>query len=863
MEQNKEYFVFISYSSFDNEWAIWLRHELEHYHLPASFNGRNDVRDNLRKVFRDRDELSAGPEWDEQVKKALDDTNNLIVICSPHSAKSVAVNKEIEIFIALGKEDYIFPFIVEGDKPEDCFPQALKHSKLAGDIKKDESPNIAFIKIVAGMLNVGFSELWNRYEIEKAEEERKIREQRDNLLRVQSRFLAEKVNDLVDDNNALLGTLLALEALPANLQEPDRPYIYEAEFALRKASSCRSAVLQDHEGGCLCASYSTDGKYIISGASEYSLSGTRDHTVLIWNAADNRLLFSLPHLESVYCASFDNKGRYIVTSGRFVNHFYLWSAQTHRLVRTIEQDGFVESAVFSADGQWLITSSLDNTIRKWNVENGREVLTIRGREMEFLWALPSPNGKYIVSSSVDSAVRVWDANTGVLKKELCRGTYEHPYAEYSPDGHFIGVAIGNRVTIWDAENLNQLLEMTVSRYEVTMLAFSPDGRTLAFADKDRKIGVWRLRLDYLSHSWKGKEIQNFEGHSMEVYSCRFCPDGKKVITASYDQTIRIWDIDEHIVLNSEPGKALLCHVEFSPNGKLMAAAYNDNVIRLYDTSNWELKGELVGHTDFPKSMHFDAEGKRLVSTAADKTIRVWDVEKTSLLHVFVLFKDNASETRFSPNGETIAFSAWEHIFVYDTKDWSLIHDIVINGTLGVRYMSFNLDGDKFVVSQATRLLVYETRTGNLLKSIKIHPRSGDMVRFDSTGEYIYFIDDNALCRMNSEKFSNIEVFDGHSSTIREYAFSHDMKYVATGSQDKTVRVWDLATRKTLHICKGHTWGVSSVNFQQDGRTILSSSYDGTVRQWDFPPLQELINETRELFKNRQLTPVERKKYYLD
>ena len=113
MEQNKEYFVFISYSSLDNEWAIWLRHELEHYHLPASFNGRTDVRDNLRKVFRDRDELSAGPEWDAQVQKALDNTNNLIVICSPHFAKSEAVNKEVETFIALGKEDHISPFIVE------------------------------------------------------------------------------------------------------------------------------------------------------------------------------------------------------------------------------------------------------------------------------------------------------------------------------------------------------------------------------------------------------------------------------------------------------------------------------------------------------------------------------------------------------------------------------------------------------------------------------------------------------------------------------------------------------------------------------------------------------------------------------
>ena len=62
MEANQKYFVFISYSSLDNEWAIWLRDELEHHHLPASFNGRTDVRNNLRKVFRDvkvkRDEIA-------------------------------------------------------------------------------------------------------------------------------------------------------------------------------------------------------------------------------------------------------------------------------------------------------------------------------------------------------------------------------------------------------------------------------------------------------------------------------------------------------------------------------------------------------------------------------------------------------------------------------------------------------------------------------------------------------------------------------------------------------------------------------------------------------------------------------------
>lgn len=101
MEANQEYFVFISYSSLDNGWAIWLRDELEHYHLPASFNGRTDVRNNLRKVFRERDELGVGPEWDEQVHRALANTNNFIVICSPNAAKSdaaIIINKKIMPF---------------------------------------------------------------------------------------------------------------------------------------------------------------------------------------------------------------------------------------------------------------------------------------------------------------------------------------------------------------------------------------------------------------------------------------------------------------------------------------------------------------------------------------------------------------------------------------------------------------------------------------------------------------------------------------------------------------------------------------------------------------------------------------------
>lgn len=121
MRKDKEYYPFINYKSEDVEWAIWLQHELEHYHLPASFNGQTDIPQELRPVFRDIDELSAG-NLPEQIYRALENSQNLIVVCSPQAAISPWVNQEVEIFISLGRTKRIFPFIVEGNSPKISFP---------------------------------------------------------------------------------------------------------------------------------------------------------------------------------------------------------------------------------------------------------------------------------------------------------------------------------------------------------------------------------------------------------------------------------------------------------------------------------------------------------------------------------------------------------------------------------------------------------------------------------------------------------------------------------------------------------------------------------------------------------------------
>ena len=106
--------------------------------------------------------------------------------------------------------------------------------------------------------------------------------------------------------------------------------------------------------------------------------------------------------------------------------------------------------------------------------------------------------------------------------------------------------------------------------------------------------------------------------------------------------------------------------------------------------------------------------------------------------------------------------------------------------------------------------------------------------------------------------------EGHTENVRTAFFSPDGKYVISSSDDRTIRIWDVDKEiPSSLVLRGHTGGLYSATFSSDGRHIVSSSYDKTVKLWDYPPLDTLIYQTRERFKERPLTPEERRKYYLE
>ena len=352
-----------------------------------------------------------------------------------------------------------------------------------------------------------------------------------------------------------------------------------------------------------------------------------------------------------------------------------------------------------------------------------------------------------------------------------------------------------------------LYSLTDHTADIFGLAFTPDGSVLTSGGWDASIRSWDVVT--------GKHLKTITGHTDAVASVTYSIDGRILATRSWDKTIRLWDADtgqlQHVLIGHQDDVDI---VVFSPDGKTLASGSQDNTVRLWNAITGEHIKTLRGHWSYLISLAFSPDGSILASGSEDDTIRLWHVATGRFLGGLWEHEAGVETLAFSPDGTMLASgSRDDRVILWDLRTGDAIHTISEHED-DVWTVAFSPDGTQLASGGGDTVSLWDVATAELLQTFR---RPLDIVLPVDTPEEL-----------------TGDVPTDLPANATSIVFSPDGKVLVSGSYDRTIRLWDIATGEQLKTLEGHTYYITSVAVSPDGTTIASGSVDGTVILWAFP-----------------------------
>lgn len=584
--------------------------------------------------------------------------------------------------------------------------------------------------------------------------------------------------------------------------------------------------------------------------------------IKVWNLDKWSLKSELIDSRTVKCLKFTNNSKYLLACS---DSFYM-------TIWNLEQDqrefglSYYPNSTFAvtstSDSQKIITGLNDKTIKIFNTVSRRDNYTLFAHKAEINEIKATKCGTFLISASNDSTVKVWNIES--KQEVMAFGTTNILCADLSGDNQLVVCGhLDSTIRIWDQNRKKLVNSFKIGKKGVKLLTVNKSLEIVASAfEDDSIILIWEMRT--------GKILNRYYEHNEKVTSLIFVKN--YLVSSSKENKVLAWDSSQNTgcLVLKQSNETVACSCK-SGSEDLFALGFTDYHVELWETetftskfsvsfkffivdicisqerntlfvalSNKAIKGLSLENNselfNLPNPSPITKIGllpdlKSLVVSSEDSNIYLWSLESNKNLSVFSghtlpafillissdsFFSISADQSirRWKPNSKTPGQTINSIYGKFMCIEVLHINKIVLAGNDIGEVRIFNLHDQN-----------EEPQISAHNKPIRCITASSNNLIFATGGN------DGVVKLWDfSTRSLKFGLAEQTGFIITSLAFTEDSSYIISGTSDKSIKMWSLETRNTIHVFLGHTQGVSQIKVIAD--KLYSASSDKTTRIWN-------------------------------